>query len=82
MRKLTLIPFILALSLFQACNFLSKPDYVGEFKDGYAVAKNLGKWGLVNEDLEPVVPFEYDSILPPAEGRTAVQILFCYSVRK
>ncbi len=71
MRKHIIIPLILLCSL-TACFFSNQPDYVGAFQNDVAIAKNMGKWGLVNKDMEVIVPFEYDSILQPSCGMTAV----------
>jgi hypothetical protein len=71
MKKSLSIFLIIAIP-FLACNIPVKPDLIGTFNNGLAPAKYLGKWGIVDSLMNPVVPFEYDSIMPTSDGMTAV----------
>ena len=70
--KKSLTIYLWIAVLFFACNIPVKPDLIGSFNNGLAPAKYLGKWGIVDSLMNPVVPFEYDSILPTSDGMTAV----------
>ena len=37
-------------------------DYIGEYRKGDISAEKSGKWGLINERGETIIPFEYESI--------------------
>lgn len=43
------------------------------FEDGYAIVERDGKWGVINERHEVVVPFEWDGCYGFSEGLAAVQ---------
>lgn len=41
-------------------NFSQKFEYVGQYNEGLAPAKQGGKWGFINEKGEAVIPFIYE----------------------
>lgn len=55
--------------------FVTDMDFeeAGDFYNGYACVKNNGKWGVINNSFELVVPYEYENMKMSEDGNIYVQ---------
>ena len=51
----------------------SEYDYIGKFKEGFAIVKKGEKWGFIDKDGKPIGKFIYDWACDFSEGRAAVR---------
>ena len=58
-------------------NWVIEPRYesAGQFSEGLACVKLLGKWGYIRKDGEMVIPFKYENALDFSEGLAPVMIM-------
>lgn len=48
-------------------------EEIGTYYDGYVAAKINGKWGIINSNLNWIIPAEYDGIVMDELGRSYAQ---------